>query len=132
MNLQENALQAMVDGMSAQRQKERAKTQMTLGGLIEMLESMPAKIKMDGLDHPHSYRGYYSDLAFEKVEKKRTVKDTLEMVRGCLGERFQGWKGGDFYMNKGTPIFVAFEGSCGDRIIDIDVKTGKITVAPDD
>ena len=132
MELRENALQAMVDGMSAQWQKERAATQMTLGGFIEKLESMPAKMKIDGLDNPHSYRGYYSDLAFEKAEKKRTVKETLKMARECLGEMFEGYKGGEFYMNKGTPIFRAFYGICGDRIMDIDTETGEITLAKDD
>lgn len=35
-------MQAMVNGLSAQRQRERAETQMTLGKLIDELEAMPA------------------------------------------------------------------------------------------
>ena len=56
-------IQALFDGLSAEWQRERAETQMTLGQLIEILESMPADTEIRGLNCPHSYRGYYSDLA---------------------------------------------------------------------
>ena len=63
-------LQAMLNGMSAQWQRERAETQMTLGKMIDILETMDANTQIDGIDHPHSYRGYYDDLAFEQSKKR--------------------------------------------------------------
>jgi hypothetical protein len=62
-------LQAMIDGMSAGWQKERAESQMTLGKLIDKLDSLPPETKLEGFGEPHSYRGYYSDLAFEKTDE---------------------------------------------------------------
>lgn len=52
---------------------ERSETQMTLGGMISALEAMPDNTKVTGLDSPHSYRGYYSDLAFELKTEKVTL-----------------------------------------------------------
>lgn len=41
-------IQALFDGLSAEWQRERAETQMTLGKLIEILESMPADTEIRG------------------------------------------------------------------------------------
>ncbi len=127
-----NPMQALMNGMNQDWQKQRAETQMTLGKLIEVLETMPMKKEIDGLEVPHSYRGYYSDLAFHKAEDKRTVEETLKMCRSCLGECFEGYKGGDFYMTKNTPIWVAEYGMCGEKIISLNRKTGTFKLAEDD
>lgn len=71
-------IQALFDGLSAEWQRERAETQMTLGQLIEILESMPADTEIRGLNCPHSYRGYYYDLAFEPTEG--TVMERLKRL----------------------------------------------------
>lgn len=113
-----NNIQAMVDGWNAMAQKKRATEQKTLGGLIEVLENCGADVMIEGLCNPHSYRGYYCDLAFERCEKK-TVGETLNMLRECLGECFEGYKGGDFYMSKGTPIWIADYGCTGVKIMSI-------------
>ena len=126
-----NNLQAFVDGMNAQGQKERAETQMTLGSLIALLKKMPQDMLIDGLEEPHSYRGYYSNLAFERAENKRTVAETLEMCQGAMGEVFEGYKGGDFMMGKNTPVWVDNYGSCGERIMKVDLETGQITTEDD-
>lgn len=59
-------IQALIDGMNAQGQRERAETQMTLGKIIAALEAMPEGAEVANLNGGHSYRGYYSDLAFER------------------------------------------------------------------
>ena len=123
--MSQNFMQNLIDGMSLQWQKERSETQMTLGRFIEILEQLPDDMKIDGLHSPHSYRGYYCDLAFERCERK-TVRETIQMLRECLGEKFEGYKGGDFYMTKNTPIWIAQYGICGERIINIALKTGEI------
>lgn len=108
-----------MDGMSAQWQKERSESQMTLGTLIDTLAAMPPETELEGFGEAHSYRGYYSDLAFEKMEGKTTAERALTMARGCMGEVFTGYKGGDYPMGRNTPVWLAEYGSCGMKIVSI-------------
>jgi hypothetical protein len=121
--------QALVDGMSAQWMKERAKTQMTLGSMIERLEALPGEILI-GLGDPHRYRGYYSDLAFEAVTPEPAAK-LLADCKEAMGKSFQGYKGGDFYMHGGVPVWVAFYGCCGDKLMAIN-DDGSLETAKDE
>lgn len=110
-------IQALVNQMNAQAQFVRAATQMTLGKMIGRLAELPAGLMMDGLCYPHSYRGYYCDLAFERCGFQRTVADNLTMLKDCVGKEFEGYKGGDFRMNEDTPVWFASYGTCGVRIM---------------
>lgn len=109
----------MINGMSQQWQRERAETQMTLGKMIDRLAAMQPEAMIDGLENPHSYRGYYSDLAFERRAAKLAAKDALAMCRAAMGEVFEGYKGGDFQMGRNTPVWVANYGCCGKKIMEI-------------
>lgn len=106
-----NFMQNIVDGLSAEWQRERSATQLTLGGLITTLESMLPSELVPDLHSPHSYRGYYCDLAFKCSEDKRTVSSLLAECRGCMGKVFEGYKGGDFMMGASTPIWISTYGS---------------------
>lgn len=119
-------IQAMVNGMNAHWQSERAQTQLTLGGLIEILERIGPECLIDGLGHPHSYRGYYSDLAFEQRVEQIKAKDLLYLCKGCMGMIFEGYKGGDFVMGALTPLWIAEYGSCGLRLMGLDVESTPI------
>lgn len=121
--------QALVDGMSAKWMKERARTQMTLGALIERLESLPADLLI-GLGDPHSYRGYYSDMAFEEVTPQ-PVFTLLADCKDAMGKSFTGYKGGDFYMHAGVPLWVADYGCCGLKLMAIN-DDGSLVTAEDD
>ena len=114
-----NNMQALMDGMSAQWQSERAETQMTLGGMITTLEAMPKEAEIQGISEPDSYRGYYSDLAFKATEGKIKVADALEMCRAAMGKVFTGYKGGDYMMGELTPLWLADYGCCGKKIMAI-------------
>ena len=124
-------LQHLVNGLTAEWQKERAREQMTLGDLIEALEDMPPDTMIQGIYEPHAYRGYYHDLAFEPAGEKISVAETLPVLRMCLGEGFQGYKGGTYYMTKATPVWIAHWGSCGVKIMGVDAETGELTTAED-
>lgn len=126
-----NELQAMVDGMSAQWQRERAETQMTLGGIIDALQEMPLDKEIVGLGELDSYRGYYRDLAFEPTSETQTVEDLLDRCKGAMGQVFEGYKGGDYVMGAKTPLWLAHYGSCGDKIMSI-LKDGTIETAEDE
>jgi hypothetical protein len=122
-----NELQAMFDGMSAQWQRERAKTQMTLGKMIECIESMPADSEISGLCEPHSYRGYYSDLSFEVKTEKVKASELLEICKQAMGNVFQGYKGGNYVMGSLTPVWIADYGCCGMKLMAIN-QDGSIEV----
>ena len=127
----QNYLQALVDGLGAQWQRERAETQMTLGALIKALEAMPSNIQVTNLKSPHSYRGYYEDLAFELCGGTRPAKDLLTECKDAMGGVFVGYKGGDFVMGALTPVWVADYGCCGVKLIAIK-NDGEIETAEDD
>lgn len=110
-------LQTLVDGMSAQWMKDRAQSQMTLGEMIERLEQLPPDTLIN-LGNSHSYRGYYSDLAFEALDRA-TASEVLQECQDSMGQSFEGYKGGDYYMHAGVPIWVADYGRCGKKLIAI-------------
>lgn len=112
-------IQAMVDGMSAAWMRGRSETQMTLGKLIARLEEMAADTLIDGMCREHSYRGYYSDLAFEIVPEKVKASDLLATCRSAMGQVFVGYKGGDFVMGALTPVWIADYGCCGKKLMAI-------------
>lgn len=107
-------MQAMVDAMSDQWRRERAETQMTLGKLISALKGLPPEQAVPALGHAHSYRGYYSDLAFERRDGTLPAQDLLAQCRAAMGRVFEGYKGGDYVMGETTPVWIAEYGTtCG-------------------
>lgn len=110
-------MQMLVDGMNA-AQRVRALGQMTLGRMIEALTALPQDARIRGVGDFNSYRGYYCDLACEPGSDM-TVEAALKAARECLGQVFQGYKGGDYQMGVITPVHSAPWGSCGLPIIGI-------------
>ena len=109
----------------------RAKSQMTLGGLISILKTLPDEFKITGLTYPHSYRGYYSDLAFELSNDKMYARDFLKICEKCVGDTFEGYKGGDNTMSENTPVWIAEWGCSGNKFVKIN-NDGKIETLEDD
>ncbi len=124
-------MQALVDGMSAQLQRERAATQLTLGALIAELEKMPADAQVANLRDPDSYRGYYSDLYFERHDGTRPAAELLAECKAAMGQVFTGYKGGDFVMGALTPLWIATYGCCGQKLMAIR-KDGTLELADDE
>ena len=124
-------IQALIDGMSAQWQRERAETQMTLGKLIAALEAMPEGADVANLNGAHSYRGYYSDLAFEKSDGTRPAAELLAECKAAMGKVFYGYKGGDYLMGELTPVWLASRGCSGHKLMALHAG-GKVETAEDD
>ena len=83
-----------------------------LGGIIAALEAEdPRRVLPFGFHNPHSYRGYYNQLAFEPAANI-SIRDMLAAARSALGATFQGWKGGDYTMAADTDCWLANEGDC--------------------
>ena len=126
-----NAMQAMMDGLSVQWQKERATEQMTLGGVIDRLSSLPQETVISGLGELDSYRGYYCDLAFDPNGKEKTAAQLLKECKAAMGAVFTGYKGGEYQMGKLTPLWVASYGCCGKKLMAIN-DDGTLQLAEDD
>ena len=115
-------MQELFNQISQGYRANRSLTQMTLGRFISILEKLPQDKEILNVCRPHSYRGYYSDLALEKETGTRTIESLVQQLKNeCLGQTFEGYKGGDFYMDEHTPIWLAEYGCCGDKIMDIQV-----------
>ncbi len=125
-----NLFEQMFASIAESARIERSRTQMTLGTLIAALERMDGTMLVEGLCYPHSYRGYYSDLAFSISEDRRPVADVLAMARGCMNRTFEGYKGGTYRMESNTPLWIAEYGSCGLRMMGVDAE-GNIDRSPD-
>ena len=123
--------QALIDGMKLKWQKERSETQMTLGGLIERLKELPPTTEIQGLADLNSYRGYYEDLAFEPINNSEQAGAILERCQKAMGQVFEGYKGGDFVMGAKTPLWVAYCGRCGLKLIAVN-DDGSIETAEGD
>lgn len=135
MNNEHNPTLMMIQGMMAKMSEDRkaAAENMRLGQFIEALEkcdsSLPIVLDKGGsLDHFTSYRGYYEDLSLTPSAEARTVGHVLEKARTAVGECFYGYKGGDFWMTKATLLWVAPYGSCGDKLVGLNVDANKAIV----
>lgn len=121
-----------IDGYLAACRDARSETQMTLGGLITALEVMPEGARVANIGCAHSYRGYYSDLAFErKSQGTRRASALLRECKVALGKKFTGYKGGEFQMNADTPLWIAGYGCCGQKLMELR-DGGAIITQPDD
>ncbi len=103
---------------------------MCLGDMILKLGCLPPDLVMPiAIADPHSYRGYYSDLAFsEDRDTRQTARDALSMAGACLGQFFDGYKGGEYNMGIDAPVWIAFYGSCGRMLVSIDDHGTLVTV----
>lgn len=126
-----NDIQTMINTMTEIARDERSKYHVTLGEIIDTLKEISGRgegyrvvtVEWDGrimgIINPHSYRGYYSDLAFEPVDHPTTVDEVLEAADRVLDTELDGWKGGDFLMHEGVPLWIAYEGKTGDAVLSV-------------
>lgn len=88
------------------------KSYYSLGDLIDRLEREPDHEVPVGFDNPHSYRGYYEQLAFEP-RANTTVGAMLTAARSADGATFTGWKGGKYVMDRDTECWISYRGMAG-------------------
>ena len=110
-------IQALVDSMSECSRRDRSQYHLTLGGLIKKLEAADPDLFVKCSDGQipgelSSYRGYYSDLAFEPTDEATTVGVLLSGCKKALDATFGGYKGGDFVMGADTPLWISPYGLC--------------------
>jgi hypothetical protein len=134
MNMQEY----IENAVKAARQATLAESdQLTLGELILKLEAIAEKnrgkedkdLPLIGFDFEYlfptkldSWRGSYAELAlnFKTDGDRLNINKFLGICKDAIGATFYGYKGGEFIMNKHTPIWVANYGNSGSTaLIDV-------------
>lgn len=94
---------------------------MYLKQLITRLEELPKDTILPiGICEPHSYRGYYDQLAFEPCENQ-PVTEAIHIAKSAVGTTYEGYKGGEFTMTEYTDVWLAHYGciTCLDGIDNI-------------
>jgi hypothetical protein len=69
---------------------------------------------------PHSYRGYYDELAFDSDLRTGTVGELRALINSFEEEIYPGPKGGEYYMTVSTPLHLAHHGDTGCEFNDIE------------
>jgi hypothetical protein len=91
--------------------------QMTVGDLIDELKRSPPEnsLVFDFCRYAPmgwgSYRGYYEDMALIPRKEDRTVKDFLAEMKEAIGKKMTGYKGGDYVVQRATPVWVSEHGN---------------------
>lgn len=151
----ETITQDFIDGLDKGMEETRSNYHITLGELIKRLEAAPPTMqviaelpvhnvhismlkdknyvpsnerKRWGVGKGDSYRGYYSDVAFEPmpVAGGATVGLLLKECRNLLGSEVSGYKGGEFLMEDTTPVWISEWGVCsGNAVVDVRILDGE-------
>ena len=101
------------------------KRTLTLGNLITEFEMHDKRLLvfLDSNEYTNdidSWRGIYSELAINHTESDGlaiNVGDFLTMLNNCIGQTFEGYKGGNYVMDKMTDVFVDNYGEYSCRLI---------------
>jgi hypothetical protein len=124
---------SVADALQAARQP--AHQGMRLGEMIDALAVCDPKHRVEfdfggfepsGID---SYRGYYSDLALSFSENGLDVAGLLAELRDADGGVFEGYKGGEYRMDRSTPVWVANPGrSHGVAVVGVDAHSWRVVI----
>lgn len=102
---------------------------LTLGEIIAALEELPSDATVKrGFGCGESYRGWYDRIAFMPMEEA-TVGSMLEEAMVADGSVLEGYKGGEYRMDKGTLCHRADWGEFGEPITTADVMVWQLTAA---
>lgn len=105
-------MQKLIDTMNQAHKNESAK-EYNLGRFIKELKELDQEKliyveKNIGCEGLSSWRGSYCELALDYEKgKKSKVKEVLKNAKDTLDKILTGYKGGDFVMDKNTPIHIA-------------------------
>jgi hypothetical protein len=120
----------------------KVSVQMNLGNLIDVLERKDPTAKVDyafGYFSPTffmSWRGAYEELALGYAhwneigfDKRPTVAVLLNLCNSADGETYQGYKGGEFTMDRGSRLWISNNGeACHSGLADVVEHDGSIVL----
>lgn len=86
---------------------------MNLGQLNAVFLKMTDKsfVFTKGFNTPHSYRGYYNELAFQPAQDIK-LEVVIKSIDRSYIETFEGYKGGEFSYNAETTCHLSWIGNC--------------------
>jgi len=131
-----NTIRGAVD--SEVRKEAEDRGQLNLGMLKNKLSDFNSGLLVEfdkggSPCEPHSYRGYYDQLALERSDSKRTVSEVLEILEEATGKTYTGYKGGDFRMTDYTMVWGSSYGtSSGIAIVDVVKENDKVVIKTKD
>ncbi len=127
-------------------------SQLSLGELILKLEAVQHKNLPVLFDDERyrplrslcSWRGSYNELAILYAERVLvdddrfliTTDDLLKLLKSAVGRKFGGWKGGEYRMHRGTPVWIVYEpgGAAGFRednntaVVGVEERIGWVVI----
>lgn len=113
-------------------------TQLTIGQLLDKLESIDLKSESGKEKQVYydfgsaiptsidSWRGSYAEAAlgyrltgYDATEHfgSKPLSELIAELKNVNNRSYEGWKGGDFYYDKDTPLWVANSGNSGSTAI---------------
>ncbi len=117
----------------------KAAGQMTLGGLMDALKLVPSDtpVRLEGGSAPgelESYRGIYAQLSIQPAGDNLTAEALLAACAKVQNQTLTGYKGGDFFMDRGTFLNVAPHSCCGEKLVGVEMRGPVLTLltAPDE
>ena len=128
-----NTAQDIYDMWSNSMRDVRSNYHLTLGELIDCLTTAEPEglVVFDTggfVGNENSYRGYYSDLAFDESDEEKTVGELLKRCESAIGQTYEGYKGGDYIMNDNTPLWFSNWG----HVSNIAIMNAEISVGGND
>lgn len=97
--------------------------QMDLGTLVDTVRNAPKGTIVvtdtgESVSNPHSYRGYYEQASIEPSSTGQTLsEDFAAELDAFIDTEAEGWKGGEFYMDSDTPVWISPEGTYTGRAL---------------
>lgn len=101
---------------------------MQLGELRKVFLNLPNNdfVFSEGFAAPHSYRGYYNELAIERSYEV-TLADIKKTLDEAIGEQFTGYKGGEYSYDSSTPVHLSYYGNADDSDgVEFEALVGKM------
>ena len=107
--------------------------QMTVGDMKRFLRDVSADLSISVVNHPEisissvgSYRGYYDHMAlFYDTGRALTSKELLMAIESTTV--MYGWKGGEFSVEDGTPLWVSRPSEASDlALIRVEASEGEL------
>jgi hypothetical protein len=78
---------------------------MTLKEFKDHLSNFPDNHIFDfGISEPFSWRGFYSEVAFEIVEQRTSKEEIMANINKAYNGTFIGWKGGEYVYDDHTEV----------------------------
>ena len=115
-------IQSFIDTITNAARDSRKNYHVCLGELLDGLRQADPE-GLVYLTDPHSYRGYYSDLALEPTTTPIKVNQLIDQLEAVIDTELTGYKGGEFLMLADTPVWVSHYGTTGSALVGFNPTT---------